>query len=153
VVCVDVSEAAERYPAFAEEAAELGIHSFLAAPLIAGEGALGSLNLYSRSVAGFDALDETLVALFVGQASVAVANARVYAATRRLSEQLADAMASRAVIEQAKGVLIARQGGDEDTAFARLRERSQRSNIKLHEVARQIVAEAGGNGVGASHDV
>jgi GAF domain-containing protein len=142
VVSVDVEEAAERYPDFAGEARALGVRSFLAAPLVAGDAALGSLNLYSRATAGFDALDEALVALFVGQASVAVANARLYDSTRRLTDQMSEAMTSRSVIEQAKGVLMGRHGVDAQQAFDLLRERSQRANVKLHLIAEAVVREA-----------
>lgn len=142
VVRVDLGEAANRWPDFARAARGCGVSSFLAAPLLARGEAVGSLNLYSKSPDGFDALDETLVALFVGQASVALANARMYASTRRLTSQLEEALASRAGIEQAKGVLMARHGVGPEEAFALLRRRSQATNTKLREVARTVVAEA-----------
>ncbi len=142
MVRVDLGEAANRWPDFARAARGCGVSSFLAAPLLARGEAVGSLNLYSKSPDGFDALDETLVALFVGQASVALANARMYASTRRLTSQLEEALASRAGIEQAKGVLMARHGVGPEEAFALLRRRSQATNTKLREVARTVVAEA-----------
>lgn len=141
VLRVDVSEAAQRWPAFAAAARRAGIRSFLAAPLPARRVSLGSLNLYSHDANGFDALDETLIALFVGQVAVSLANARLYASTRALSGQLEEALASRGVIDQAKGVLMARQGVDADGAFQLLRRRSQLTNTKLREVAAAIVAE------------
>ena len=51
-------------------------------------------------------------------------------------------MKSRAVIEQAKGMLMAAQGCDEEHAFALLVQASQRENRKLRDIARQIVANA-----------
>jgi AmiR/NasT family two-component response regulator len=54
---------------------------------------------------------------------------------------MAEAMRSRAVIEQAKGMLIAQHGGTPDEAFERLRHLSQHSNIKLRDVAQRIVDE------------
>jgi AmiR/NasT family two-component response regulator len=58
---------------------------------------------------------------------------------RGLAEGLGEAMKSRAVIEQAKGMLMAAQGCDEDTAFDLLVKASQRENVKLRDVARRIV--------------
>jgi AmiR/NasT family two-component response regulator len=61
-----------------------------------------------------------------------------------LSEQLQEALESRAVIEQAKGILIAERGCDPDEAFDVLRTRSQRENRKLRDVAGGIVLDAMG---------
>ena len=139
VVRLDVEEAEELWPDFVRDARANDIRSFLAAPLLLNGAAIGSLNVYSAKPTGFDGLDDVLVALFTGQASVAVANARLYADALRLTQQLNEAIASRAVIEQAKGVLMAEHGIDDDAAFSRLREDSQRRNVKLRDIARQIV--------------
>ncbi|HWG93588.1 MAG TPA: GAF and ANTAR domain-containing protein [Mycobacteriales bacterium] len=141
---VALDEAEQRWPDFAARARALGVRSFLAAPLVAGGRAVGSLNLYSRSPDGFDALDDVLVAMFCGQASVALANARLYARALDLNAQLSSALETRAVIERAKGVLMAQQGVDEDAAFAQLRAWSQSRNTKLRDVAAEVVAGACG---------
>lgn len=132
--------ARRRWPRFASGAEALGIRSFLAAPLITSDRPLGSLNLYSAEVEGFEALDDALIALFCGQASVALANAQVYTRAVALNHQLRAAMDSRAAIEQAKGMLMERHGVGPAEAFALLRERSQHSNRKLREVAEDVVA-------------
>lgn len=135
--------ARQRWPAFAAEANRLGIRSFLAAPLVAGNDPLGSMNLYSASVEGFEALDDALVALFCGQAAVALANSQLYKSALTLNDQLRSAMESRAAIEQAKGMLMERHGVGPAEAFALLRERSQRGNRKLRDVAEELVARRG----------
>jgi GAF domain-containing protein len=137
---VNRAEAEQRWPQFAAEAAEPGIRSFLAAPLIAGDEAIGSVNLYSTEDDGFEQLDDALVALFSGQASVAIANAKLYSSALALSQQLREALTSREVIEQAKGILMAQHRVDANAAFDLLRERSQHENRKLRDVAREIVA-------------
>jgi GAF domain-containing protein len=137
---VDVDGAEQRWPEFAARARELGIHSFLAAPLVAGGQAVGSLNLYGAAPDAFDALDDALVAVFCSQASVALANARVYDRALTLNEQLTSALESRVVIEQAKGVLMGRHGWSADEAFDELRRRSQERNRKLREVAAEVVS-------------
>jgi len=56
-------------------------------------------------------------------------------------------MASRAVIEQAKGVLMGRHGVDEKQAFELLRGQSQRLNVKLRALAAQLVSEVRARGI------
>jgi hypothetical protein len=58
---------------------------------------------------------------------------------RGLVESLKRQLASQPVIEQAKGIIMANSHCDEDQAFEILRRASQRTNIKLRDVARQIV--------------
>jgi GAF domain-containing protein len=131
-----------RFPAFAEAARRAGIRSFLAAPLvIRGEG-IGSLNLYSEDDHGFADVDEAVVQLFAAQGSVAVANARLYHRATAVSQQLEAAMGSRAVIEQAKGVLMATRSLDADGAFDLLRRASQHENRKVRELAAEVVDAA-----------
>ncbi|HWL34949.1 MAG TPA: GAF and ANTAR domain-containing protein [Frankiaceae bacterium] len=127
-----------RWPVFADAATRQGIRSSLSLPLSVSGRSIGALNLYSTDHDGFDGATD-VGRLFAGQASVAITNAEVYRASRTLAEQLQDAMASRAVIEQAKGVLMAEQGCTPEEAFALLRAASQRENVKLREIAERIV--------------
>jgi GAF domain-containing protein len=136
---VDLDDAHQLWPEFAERARQLGVRSFLAAPLLAGERAVGSLNLYSTEPAAFDPLDDVLVALFCGQASVALANAVLYARAVTLNDQLREALVGSAVIERAKGMLMARHGLDDSAAFDLLRQWSQQRNVKLRDVAAELV--------------
>jgi GAF domain-containing protein len=136
---VSETRADERWPDFVEHARALGVRSFLAAPMLAGPRAVGALNLYSDGPDAFDALDDALVTLFCSQASVALTNARLYRQATVLNDQLQQAMASRAVIEQAKGIIMARYGLTADAAFDELRDRSQRANRKLRDVALDLV--------------
>ena len=135
-------DAEQRWPPFIAHARQCGIRSFLAAPLVAGGRAVGALNLYGTDSDSFDALDDALVLLFAGQASVALANAQLYRRATAVNAQLSEAMASRAVIEQAKGVLMGRLGLTPDAAFLELRARSQHENRKLRDVAVDVVQES-----------
>jgi GAF domain-containing protein len=139
VLRLDVEEAADRWPEFLDDARRQGIRSFLAAPLMLKSESIGALNLYSTEPAGFTLLDDVLVALFTGQAAIAVANAKTYADAVELTRQLQEAIASRAVIEQAKGILMARQALDADGAFGVLRSMSQNRNVKLRNIALEVV--------------
>lgn len=136
---LDLEQAGDRWPDFVSAARAAGICSFLAAPLVVQGEALGALNLYSRSVDGFGALDEAFVGLLAAQAAAALANEVRYRSAARLAAQLEEALTSRAVIEQAKGIVMAREGIAADEAFAVLRVQSQHRNVKLRVVAQEIV--------------
>jgi transcriptional regulator with GAF, ATPase, and Fis domain len=130
------------WPEFRRVAAEHGIESTLSLPLMVDKGAVGALNLYSRSVDAFGADDIERASLFASQAAIVLANAQAYWNAQEMSVGLSEAMKSRAVIEQAKGMLMAAQGCDEETAFGLLVKASQRENRKLRDVARRIVDDA-----------
>lgn len=142
VVRVDVDASHERWPQFAQDARTAGVHSFLAAPLGSAAERIGALNLYSRSVDGFDDHDEALLEVIVEQAGRTLTDYGRLRAAQDLAEQLTEAMRSRAPIEQAKGILMAAHQVGPDEAFALLRAQSQQTNTKLHAVAERFVAAA-----------
>ena len=144
----DMEAAADDYPEFAKAAQAHGVQSTLSLPLMAGDERLGALNLYARVAGGFSTDDETLGADLAAAAAIVLANASAFWAASELSDQLGQAMRSRAVIEQAKGVLMARSPQmTADEAFDVLRKASQRENVKVRDIAQRIVdrkpAEAG----------
>jgi GAF domain-containing protein len=140
VQIADMAAARISYPEFSAVAMEHGIASLLALPLIAGGVGIGALNLYSRQPDAFNEVDAATGLEMAAAASIVFANASAYWAVFDLSEQLGEAMASRAVIEQAKGVLMAAMGCTPDAAFDLLRQQSQTENRKLRVVAEEIVA-------------
>jgi GAF domain-containing protein len=136
---VDVEESEARWPEFTAAARLAAIRSFLAAPLVVLDKPVGALNLYSHDQNGFEPLDEAFVALLSEQAAAVLSIVERYGAARDLAGQFEEAMHSRAPIEQAKGVLMARHGVDADAAFDLLRRQSQERNIRLHQVALQVL--------------
>lgn len=142
VVRIDdmASDAGSEYPEFAEAALAHGVRSTISIPLVAEGTSLGALNLYSPQVNGFSQEDEQLLLDLAPATAAFMANARAYWGAYALSEQLNAAMSSRAVIEQAKGVLMASTPGiDAGTAFDMLKTASQRENVKLRDIAQRIV--------------
>ena len=132
--------AAEAYEGFAPVLAEAGLCSVYGLPLLVGGETLGALNLYATGDDAFvDATSVTLARHVARQAAMTLHNLRVYDAARTLAQQLEVALESRAVIEQAKGILMAQRDCSDDEAFDMLRRASQRENIKLREVAQRIV--------------
>jgi GAF domain-containing protein len=142
IVRIDSTASDPRWPEFTNTAAANGIKSTLSLPLVVGGDGLGALNLYSRQENGFSAADEALGTTFASYASVTMANARVYWRTQRLAGQLQEALSTRGVIEQAKGIVIAMQGCSDEDAFRLLVGMSQRTHVKLRDVAADLVEQA-----------
>lgn len=132
----------DRWPAFAKAAAEHGILSTLSLPLVAWDRGIGALNLYATETAAFGEADERTATAFSQQAAIALGNAQAYWDACNLSENLTQAMRSRATIEQAKGIIMANSGVNADAAFEMLRQASQRTNRKLRDIATEIVRRA-----------
>jgi transcriptional regulator with GAF, ATPase, and Fis domain len=128
-----------RWPEFRRVAADHGIHSTMSLPLVVGETSVGAMNLYAQRVKAFDEPARVTATLFGAQAAIVLANAQAYWDAHDMSAGLSEAMKHRAVIEQAKGILMGAQGCDEDAAFEILVRASQRENVKLREVARRVV--------------
>jgi len=138
----------DRWPAFSAAAADLGVLATFSVPLGNEEAVIGALNMYSETQAEYDAAARDVACSFADQLGVAVATATLYAESYELSRQLQQAMESRAVIEQAKGILMAAQRCSPDAAFQILVRASQNQNRKLRAIASEIVeryqsAEAG----------
>lgn len=142
VVIVDDVASDPRWPSFAKEASGHGVASVLSLPLGVQDRPMGALNLYSKTNGSFGDDSESLGMLFATQASVAISNAHLYAAAVRLTEQLREAVKTREVIGEAKGILMAQEGVTEDEAFDMLKRVSQTKNVKLREIAQRIVDEA-----------
>ncbi|MGH9266574.1 MAG: GAF and ANTAR domain-containing protein, partial [Acidimicrobiales bacterium] len=141
---IEVEDMAEekRWPRFCRHAAERGVHSSLSFPLTVRGEALGALNLYAHKARAFNPDDRETGSLFATQAAVALANAGTYAASVKLAGELRLALGSRAMIDQAMGILIGQNGYSQDLAFDTLRVTSQSQNRKLHHVAEEIVRAA-----------
>lgn len=137
---IDDTTKDDRWAPFSEAAAAYGIRSTLSIPLVANHEGLGALNFYSRTPNGFSNEDEEVASQYGVQAAIVLANAQAYWDAHLLSQNLATAMQSRAVIEQAKGILMGAQRCGADEAFQILVRASQRENRKLREIAEDIVS-------------
>jgi len=141
VVRVDDLRDDTRYRAVGPRAAELGVRSCLAVPLPYQGSSIGALTAYSAQPSAFSSPDDLRLGTEVAEAlAVAVLNADSHAQLDLQAHNLSVAMHSRAVIEQAKGVLMAQRHVGPDQAFEILRAASQRSNRKVRDVATAIVA-------------
>jgi GAF domain-containing protein len=120
--------------------------SSLSVPLPYQGASIGALNNYSTKPGAFASPESLRAGTDVAEViAVAVANADAHAQLFDQARNMRLAMESRAVIEQAKGVLMAQRRVDAEQAFEILREASQRYNRKLREIAAGIVESTGEN--------
>src|SRR6266699_6438750 len=133
---VRIADTAEkaRWPEFEARAASHGIRSCLALPLSADGKSVGALNLYARDASAFGAAEAQRAENFAENASGALLLAMRLASHAALIEQLRSSLTSRTVIDQALGIIMAREHCTQARAFAILRSASQNSNVKLRDV-------------------
>ena len=132
----------DRWPHFGGHVARMGVHSVLALPLMIAERVIGAINAYAYQRDAFAEHAVQLGAQFAGPAAVSVYNAQLLASAQERTDRLQRALSSRAVIDQAIGIIRSRSGGTAEEAFDRLARRSQADNIKLNIVAERLVEEA-----------
>jgi GAF domain-containing protein len=136
------------WPDWAALAVERGAGSSLSIPVPVQREVNAALNIYSTEPDAFDPEGVELAKTFGAYAGVALANMHLYQAQGQVAEQLQTAMQSRAVIEQAKGILMAERRCNAETAFDILIGLSQGANRKLRDVAQALVDRAAGSGDG-----
>ncbi|OKI29101.1 hypothetical protein A6A25_30100 [Saccharothrix sp. CB00851] len=120
-----------RWPVFAQRALALDVSSMLSFRLYVHGDDLGALNLYSPDALAFDEESEHVGLLFAGHAAVALATAQE-------REHLTEAVRTRDLIGQAKGILMERHKLTADQAFAVLVRASQQANLKLRDLAEKL---------------
>jgi GAF domain-containing protein len=131
-----------RWPDWSQRALNAGVHSSLSIGLPIHETATGALNIYAVKPENFDEDAIILAQTFAGYAAVALANAHLYDVTATLAQHMQAAMESRAVIEQAKGIIMGERRCSAEEAFRILSKLSQDTNRKLRDVAALLVSRA-----------
>ena len=139
---IDSTLEAGDWQAFRDSAARHGVMSSMSVPLIVHAGPIGALNMYSETERAFLDDDVEIGGAFASQAAFVLANAQAYWDARTLSENMAQAMQSRATIEQAKGIIMSTSGCTPDQAMDLLVQQSQHQNVKLRDIAREIFDNA-----------
>jgi GAF domain-containing protein len=131
-----------RWPHFGGRVARMAVHSALSLPLVVGDQLIGAINAYARSRDAFGEHAVQLGTQFAGPAAVSVYNGQLLDRAQERTKQLQRALGSRAVIDQAIGIIRSRSGVGAEVAFDRLTRLSQAQNVKLHVVAERLVDEA-----------
>jgi len=132
VVVINHADRDQRWPRFMERATAMGLRSQMGVCLYADEESLGGLNLYATTADEISRDLEQVAQLFASYAALALGKART-------TENLIEGMMTRQRIGVAIGILMHKYELDEDRAFRYLARVSQTSNIKLRQIADEIV--------------
>jgi hypothetical protein len=138
IVSVEDLTTEHRWPDFSPLAVNEGIRSALSLPL-APNSQNGALNLYARYPAAFGVVDRAKATILVTLASLAESVAHSHEDEERRAENLNAALGSRETIGEALGILMERERITADQAFDILRRASQHLNMKLRDVAQNLV--------------
>lgn len=139
---VDSTDDDARWPGFSQAAFDHGVHSVLSLPLAVNDHAVGALNLYAFRRGAFGPSDERQAVAFVEQAAVVLSNAEESTPATGLSPQMRRALASRAVIDKARRILMRTRSCTAEEAFQLLVQASRHSNSTLRDAAHQVVRRA-----------
>ena len=133
-----------RWDAYRLNALAQGVRSSISIPLIVEDEPVGALNIYTDTHRNFTTDDIRTARAFATQAAAALTLVMRYARQLVLEDQLRNALASRAVIDQALGIIMGQQHCDANDAFAVLRRASQDRNIKLADIAAEVITSITG---------
>lgn len=130
-----------RWPDYTRHAAAQGNLSSLSVPLVIDDDqqVTGALNIYTRRAQAFDDASRATATRFAPYAAVAAGNLHAYRSARDRAENLQVALKTRAVIDQAKGILMERHKLTADQAFQVLVRASMHTNRKVRDIADQLV--------------
>ncbi|MFD6157995.1 ANTAR domain-containing protein [Nocardia sp. NPDC060256] len=130
-----------------------GVKSIYVQPLSSNGEAVGALSLYSTKPNGFTDRIQRASALTAEHIGTLLAVAADTARQAKLTEQLRATLASRSTIDQALGIVMAERRCDRDAAFEVLRDRSQRRNVRVADLAVEIIETVTGSKPAAPHFV
>jgi GAF domain-containing protein len=133
-------EVRARWPRLTEAAHDAGFGAITAMPMRLRDQVLGALNLFRVETADLTADDLSVAQAFANIATISILQARATHDARVVIDQLQRALDTRVVIEQAKGFIAQHADITLDESFARIRRYSRNNNLRLSNVARDIVA-------------
>jgi GAF domain-containing protein len=137
---IDDTATEPRWPRFCQAAQERGFASCLMLPLRTDQQPAGTVSFYAARPRTFIGTVHDIATLFAAQGGSAVVNAAVFRECREMIDNLHTALESRALIEQAKGILEAKLGVTPEQAFRLLNRMSQNSNRKVRLIAADLIA-------------
>lgn len=136
----DVREESARWPEFSATASRLSVAGVAGIPMRLADEIIGALNLYSRGPREWSDEDMAVAGVLADVATSYVVNASKLRQQEQLSEQLQEALESRVVIEQAKGITAYKNSVTVDQAYQMMRRHARSNNASLRLVAEAIVA-------------
>jgi GAF domain-containing protein len=138
-VAIDDARSDTRWRDFLDVAVQRGAMSSLSMPLPLHERVSGALNIYAREPDNFDPQSREFARRFASYGAVVAGNMLVYESALDRAKNLETALESRAVIDQAKGILMERFKMTADQAFQALTRVSMETNTKVREIAGRFV--------------
>jgi len=144
VVQVNELSQDDRWDRYRAPAVAHGVVSSLSLPLVVDGESLGALNLYSTAPAAFTGPQRGHAEAFAAQCAAALTVSLRQMRQAQVHSQLAEAMVSSSVIDQAIGILMGQQRCNAATAFDLLRQASQNRNRKLRDIAAEIITTVSG---------
>jgi GAF domain-containing protein len=129
-----------RWPEFSAIATRLAVAGVAGIPMRLDDQIIGALNLYSPQPREWSDVDITVARVLADVATSYVVNASKLRQQEQLSEQLQEALESRVVIEQAKGITAYKNAVTIDQAYQRMRRHARNNNASLRLVAEAIVS-------------
>jgi GAF domain-containing protein len=139
VVNQDLATVNGRWPRFAAEALAAGFHSVHALPMRLRGTVIGALNLFQIEPGEMRQADVAAAQAMADVATIGVLQHRAALEAQVLNEQLNQALNSRIVIEQAKGIIAEREGLNMDQAFSTVRNHARYHNLRLVDVAHDVI--------------
>lgn len=139
VVNEDLATAKDRWPRFTPVALEAGVRSVSAIPMRLRGTTIGALNLFRADTGGLGDDDLAAARAFADVATIAILQHRAADDARTVNVQLNNALNSRIVIEQAKGMIAQGANLNMEEAFRRLRQHARNHNIRLVTLASDVI--------------
>ncbi|MEU5987818.1 ANTAR domain-containing protein [Spirillospora sp. NPDC047418] len=131
-----------RWPESMSDMLRRGVRCFTTTPHV-NPPVLVTLTLYGVTPKSLGHGRHALASLLIAQGTAAVSNSQQYDDVHRTAVQLQEAVEARAIVDQAKGILMHALGCDADEAFTEMRRISQTRHVKLTALAQRIVGQQG----------
>jgi GAF domain-containing protein len=135
----NLAEADSLWPRFAAAALTAGFQSVHALPMRLRGTVIGALNLFHRVPGEMQQADVDAAQALADVATIGILQHRAAREAYAINEQLNNALNSRVVIEQAKGMVAERESINMEQSFARLRTHSRNNSLRLVDVARAVI--------------
>jgi GAF domain-containing protein len=132
-------EVSHRWPDYTNAAKNAGIQAVAGIPMLAEGAAIGAVNLYDSQPRNWSVEDLRVATIFASIATGYLAHASAARQQQRTAEQLQQALNTRLIIEQAKGVLANQRKTSVDDAFNRLRKYARENHVRIHDVSQAVV--------------
>jgi GAF domain-containing protein len=140
IVNQDLATGNSGWPRFAAEALDAGFHSVHALPMRLRGSVIGAINLFHIEAGEMRQADIDIAQAFADVATITILQHRAALAGQVVNEQLQNALNSRVVIEQAKGIVSEKEALTMEQAFSTLRNHARKHNLRLVDVAGAVIA-------------